>query len=140
MAGKTKGKCACGNVAYSYKGDPINTAFCYCKECQIHTGTDKYFGVWVSSANFHIEKGAPAIFSRLGDSNKNVNHYFCKDCGTNLYVEITVVNMVSIAASTLDDSANLVPNMAIYTVSAPKWAVLPEGIPHFDRLPPKPVP
>jgi hypothetical protein len=27
--------------------------------------------------------------------------------------------------------------MAIYTASAPKWAVFPEGVPKFDILPPE---
>lgn len=139
MTTKHNGACACGSIQYSYSGNPINTAFCYCKECQLHTGTDKYFGVWVAANDFSIKKGETSQFSRIGDSGEPVIHHFCNHCGTNLYVEITVVDMVSISASTLDNSEELMPNMAIYTASAAKWAVIPEGIPHFDKLPPDPV-
>jgi len=138
MGSRKHGRCGCGNIEYSYEGDPINIVFCYCKECQVHSGSDKYFGLWASKDNFRVDKGDPAVFTRLGDSGKPMNHYFCKDCGTTIYVEVTVANMVSIAAATLDDNTNLSPAMAIYTVSAPKWAVLPEGIPHFEKLPPRP--
>ena len=136
MTDRKHGKCVCGNIEYSYSGEPINTAFCYCTDCQIHTGSDKYFGVWAPKENLQIDKGEPVVFTRLGDSGEPTHHFFCKDCGVTLYVEATVVNMVSIAATTLDDSENLVPAMAIYTASAPKWAILPEGIPHFEKLPP----
>jgi len=131
------GKCACGNIEYSFVGSPINTSFCYCKECQIHTGTDKYFGIWIENDKFKVTKGMPEVFVRKGDSGKNVNHHFCKDCGTNLYVEISVINTISIAASTLRNAHQLKPNMAIYTSSAPSWAVFPQDVPMFDKLPPQ---
>ena len=41
------GSCGCGKLKYSVEGEPINSLFCYCKECQIITGSDKWFGVWV---------------------------------------------------------------------------------------------
>ena len=70
------------------------------------------------------------------DKSEPMHHHFCKDCGVIVYIDTDVVEMVSIAAVTLNDSDNLAPVMAIYTASAPKWAVLPEGIPHFEKLPP----
>ena len=83
-----------------------------------------------------VEKGKPSIFTRLGDSGKPMHHHFCKNCGVTVYIDVVVVDMVSIAAMTLDNSENLVPSMAIYTASAPKWAILPEDIPLFEKLPP----
>lgn len=135
MSEKNIGKCACGNVEYSFTGSPVNSAFCYCNECQIHTGTDKYFGIWVENDKFKLNKGEPGVFVRKGDSGKNVNHHFCKDCGTNLYIDVTVANIISIAASTLGNGHQLKPNMAIYTASAPSWAIFPEGVPRFEKLP-----
>jgi hypothetical protein len=134
---KYKGKCGCGNVEYDFEGEPINSAFCYCHECQIHTGSDKWFGLWVPTENFTFTKGTPSTFTRIGDSGKEVNHKFCRDCGVTLGIEVTVGGFYSVAASTLNDHASFSPKMAIYTASAPKWAVFPEGIPMFDVLPPQ---
>lgn len=136
MTNRKYGKCACGNIEYSYEGDPINIVFCYCKECQTHTGSDKFFALWVLKNSLQVEKGKPSIFTRLGDSGKPMHHHFCKNCGVTVYIDVVVVDMVSIAAMTLDNSENLVPSMAIYTASAPKWAILPEDIPLFEKLPP----
>ena len=131
-----KGKCGCGNVEYSFEGQPINTIFCYCRECQIHTGSDKWFGLWVPVDRFKFTKGIPSKFTRIGDSGKDVNYKFCSDCGTTLCAEVTVGNFHSVGASTLNDNNHFSPKMAIYAASAPKWAVFPDGVPKFDKLPP----
>jgi len=132
-----EGSCACGAIEYSFGGEPINLVFCCCTECQVHTGSDKWFGVWVPKDQFSITKGTPSSFIRLGDSGKDMIHKFCGICGTTLYIEVTFANFYSVAATTLKDSENLFPKMAIYTASAPDWAVFPEGVPKFDALPPE---
>ncbi len=130
------GSCACGAIEYSFSGAPINSAFCYCKECQVHTGSDKWFGLWVPKDKLTFTKGTPASFTRQGDSGKPLHHLFCSSCATTLCAEVTVGNFYSVAAATLDDNQDFRPNMLIYTASAPAWAVFPEGVPKFDVLPP----
>lgn len=131
-----KGKCSCGNIEYCFQGVPINSVLCYCRECQTHTGSDKWFGLWVPVKQFKFTKGTPSNFTRLGDSGKDMNHKFCSECGTTVCVEVTVANFYSVAATTLNNSS-FSPKMAIYTASAPEWAVFPEGVPKFDVLPPE---
>jgi hypothetical protein len=133
---KYEGSCACGTIRYFFEGDPINSAFCYCKECQVHTGSDKWFVLWVPKDKFSFTKGSPSSFTRKGDSGENVNYQFCGACGTTLCAEITAGDFYSVAASTLAGNKNLSPKMAIYTASAPNWAVFPEGVPKFAALPP----
>ncbi len=131
-----KGQCACGNIEYRFEGEPVNTAFCYCRACQKHTGSDKWFGLWVPIDNFHFTKGTPSTFTRLGDSGKAMNYKFCEHCATTLSVEVTVANFYSVAASTVIDNDEFFPKMAIYTAFAPKWAVFPENVAKFSILPP----
>lgn len=130
-----KGKCSCGNIEYCFEGEPINSAFCYCDDCQTHTGSDKWFGLWVLKEKFRFSKGEPTIFTRLGDSGEAVNHAFCSNCGTTLLVDPKVVDFYSVSAPTLTTENDFSPKMAIYTASAPEWAVFPEGVPKFDLLP-----
>ena len=131
-----KGSCSCGNLQYSVDGEPINSLFCYCKECQILTGSDKWFGVWIPKNNFKLVSGNPVIFTRAGDSGKDMNYLFCEKCGVTICAEVTVGNFYSVAVSTFVNSNDFVPAMAIYTSSAPNWAVFPEGVPKFEILPP----
>ena len=129
------GTCGCGNIEYSFEDEPINTIFCYCLECQTHTGSDKWFGMWVPVEKFKFTKGTPSNFTRIGDSGKDVIHKFCSECGVTLCAEITFGKFYSVGVSTLRDNNHFSPKMAIYTKSSPKWAVFPEGVPKFDKLP-----
>ncbi|PCJ22045.1 MAG: hypothetical protein COB04_00900 [Gammaproteobacteria bacterium] len=133
--GISSGSCSCGEVEYSYEGDPINSVFCYCKECQISTGSDKWFGLWIPNDNFKITKGNPLTHTRVGSSGKDMNKMFCGTCGTTVCVEVVVGGFYSVAVSTLKAAGELSPKMAIYTASAPPWAVYPAGIPKYDTLP-----
>lgn len=135
MSVKTGG-CDCGQLRYSVEGDPMNTVFCYCRQCQIHTGSDKWFGAWFTPEKFKITAGTAATFSRKGDSGKAINHLFCADCGVNIGAEICVGNFYTIGVATLDEESHFTPAMAIYTASAPGWALFPEGVPKYDTLPP----
>lgn len=130
------GSCGCGNLKYSVEGEPINSVFCYCKECQIHTGSDKWFGAWFPKYSLKIISGDPLVFTRKGDSGEDLNHMFCEKCGVTICAEVTVGDFYSVAVSTLENSAAFAPSMAIYTASAPRWAVFPEGVAKFDALPP----
>jgi len=134
---KYSGNCGCGKIEYQFDEEPINSVFCYCKECQTTTGSDKWFGLWVPVDKFSFTKGNPKKFTRIGDSGKEVNLMFCSDCGTTLCAEVTVGKFYSVGASTLNEVNAFSPKMAIYTSSAPKWAVFPDGIPKYDILPPR---
>ncbi len=129
------GSCSCGDIEYCFNGDPINSIFCYCKECQSLTGSDKWFGLWVPKENFNFTKGTPLTYSRVGDSGKEVNYQFCGNCSTTLCAEITVGNFYSVSATSLKNN-KFNPKISIYAASAPSWALFPENVPKFDILPP----
>jgi hypothetical protein len=76
------------------------------------------------------------MYTRKGDSGKDMNHLFCGECGVAVCAEVTVGNFYSVAVSTLDGGTDISPSMLIYTASAPSWAVFPEGVPKFDILSP----
>ena len=131
-----KGKCACGEIAYQFDGDPLNTVFCYCQSCQLMTSSDKYFGAWVPHAKFRFINGNPDTYTRQGESGKPVIGYFCGRCHTFVCAHITAANMYSVAVSSIDSDHSLRANMAIHTRHAKEWAILPSDIPCFDSLPP----
>lgn len=130
-----KGSCRCGNLEYSVGDNPINAVFCYCKECQKLTGSDKWFGAWFPKGKFTIIKGEPSIYTRKGNSGKDMNYLFCPECSVTIAAEVTAAGFYSVGVSTLYQSDGISPTMCIYTASAPIWAVYPEGVPKFDILP-----
>jgi len=133
---KYEGSCGCGSIEYSFEGEPASSAFCYCKECQVHTGSDKWLGLWIPEDKFTFTKGTPVSFTRVGDSGNDVKMLFCGECGTTLCGKVEVIGIYSVGASTVKNSHDFSPKMAIYAASAPNWALFPEGVPKFDILPP----
>lgn len=130
------GKCACGEVEFTFSGEPIGSVFCYCHSCQFRTNADRWFGVWVPKDNFSFIKGKPSSFIRKGDSGKSVEHFFCGNCGFNLAGFAEMPNIYSVAASAIKHGEKLSPEMLIYTAHAPEGSIFPEGIPRYDKLPP----
>lgn len=128
------GSCHCGRIEFYFDDDPINSVFCYCSECQSLTGSDKWFGLWVSKDNLKFIKGTTSTYSRIGDSGKAVNYVFCSTCATVLCAEVTAGDFYSVSATSLKSNGFL-PGMSIYAASAPPWAIFPDDVPKFDILP-----
>ncbi len=130
------GKCACGEVGFTFTGEPMGSAYCYCQSCQSRTNADRWFGVWVPKDNLTFTKGKPFSFIRSGDSGKPVEHFFCGNCGFALAGFTELGNFYSVAASAIENGAGLSPEMLIYTAFAPAGTTFPAGVPKFDLLPP----
>ncbi|WP_096086160.1 GFA family protein [Agaribacterium haliotis] len=131
----TFGSCACKNIEYCFTGAPINSAYCYCTQCQLYTNSDKWYGLWVPQENFSFTKGQTKTFIRKGDSGMDMCHHFCDNCGVNLAVKVEIGGFFSVAANTVTKGEVPAPNMLIYTKNAARWAHFPSGVPKFDILP-----
>lgn len=129
------GSCSCGDIEFCFENDPINSVFCYCKECQVLTGSDKWFGLWVPKDNFKFTKGTPSSYARAGNSGQEVNYQFCGNCSTTLCAEVRAGNFFSVSATALKNN-EFNPKMSIYVSSAPSWATFLGDLPKFDTLPP----
>ncbi len=128
------GSCSCGNIGFTFTGEPINTVFCYCKECQIAFGSDRFFGIWLKPEQFKLNHGQPQEFRRKGDSGYDIIYRFCANCSTKV-CGVSAQGMVIVAGASLENTDGLDPKMAIYTASAPSWALLPKNIPCFTAMP-----
>lgn len=129
------GSCLCGAVSYRVEGEPLNSVFCYCRDCQKATASDKFFGVWLRKQQFHLLTGELSSFVRIGDSGGKLDQQFCTQCGSLIVLASQEANFMALAGATLEDSSDLGPSMLIHTGSAPAWAVFPDGLPQFKGKP-----
>ncbi len=133
-----RGSCQCGQVQFEFTGEPINQVFCYCTDCQKRTGSDQWFGIWVPSENFRFTgESEPAVYTTQDDAGGNIHCYTCPNCGVSLSVEFSRAGFHTVAAACIDGNEEFKPKLAIFTSSAPKWAIVPTDIPVFDKLPPE---
>ena len=82
---------------------------------------------------FKYTKGTPKQFTRK-DLEKPVTREFCPECGTHV-VTRPQRPLVVIKVGTLDHPAEIMPQIAIYTVDKQPFHHVPEGMPAFERLP-----
>ena len=133
---KLVGGCYCGEVRYEAEGEPMLKAQCHCRECQYITGGAPNMFVLMPPQGFKYTKGAPRQFAR-SDLEKPATREFCPDCGTHL-VTRPPRPIVVVKVGTLDDPKQFDgPQMAIYTIDRQAFHQIPEGLPTFERLPPR---
>jgi hypothetical protein len=130
------GGCACGEIRYQFNEEPLTAVFCYCKDCQRATGSDKFFSLLLKADCFQVTQGNPTMYKTVAQSGNELERYFCPKCGSTLFGKSKALSVVGLAAVSLDDPNTYEPKMAIYTGSAPKWAVIPENLPQFPANPP----
>jgi hypothetical protein len=133
---KLEGGCYCGNVRYLIDGEPAMKAQCHCRECQYISGGAPNMFMLMRSAGLSYSKGVPKQFTRK-DLERAVTREFCPDCGTHMVTRLPDMPFVVIKVGTLDDPAQFEPTMAIYTVNKQAFHHIPDGMPAFERLPPR---
>ena len=134
---KLEGGCYCGNVRYVAEGEPMMKAQCHCRECQYISGGSPNMFMLMPQDGFQYTKGMPKQFSR-SDLENPVTREFCGECGTHLVTRRPGLPAAIIKVGTLDDPTLYgTPTMAIYTVDKQPFHIIAEGLPTFERLPPR---
>jgi hypothetical protein len=132
-----EGGCYCRKVRYIAEGDPVLKAQCHCRECQYISGGAPNMFMLMPPAGFRYVSGLPKTFTRH-DLDRPVTREFCENCGAHLTTRSPNVPLVILKVGTLDDpSLYGGPQMAINTLDKQSFHVIPEGLPTFERLPPR---
>jgi hypothetical protein len=134
---KLEGGCYCGQVRYVAEGEPMLKAQCHCRECQYISGGSPNMFMLMPPAGFKYTKGTPRQFSR-SDIENAVTREFCPECGTHLVTRRPGLPAVILKVGTLDDPSFFgKPQMAIFTIDQQAFHQIAEGLPTFERLPPR---
>jgi hypothetical protein len=134
---KLEGGCYCGAVRYEAEGEPTLKAQCHCRECQYITGGAPNLFLLMPRQGFRYIKGAPKQFARKHIENPYTRE-FCAECGTHLVTRRDDLPAIVIKVGSLDDPRQFGgPMMAIHTADKQPFHVVPEGVPSFERLPPR---
>ena len=134
--GVISGRCYCGDTAYEYTGKVFLRAQCHCRECQYYSGGGPNYFMLGAQSEFRFTKGEPRDFTRP-DLDQPVHRQFCPTCMTSL-VTLLDNGTVVMKAGTLDDPSDYAgPQAAIYMCDTTFYQTVPDGVPTFDKLPPR---
>ena len=131
------GGCLCGAVRYESAGEPLFSLQCHCRDCQRSSGTAFVAAMRMPAAGFRVTKGAPKRYVATSDAGNAVSRFFCGDCGSPLYIQVsTRPDIVGLRVGTLDDPSGFRAEADIFVKSAQPWDHLNPALPKYDTYPP----
>ena len=110
------GGCQCGAVRYRISAPPIALYVCHCLECRRQSASAFGMSLIVPRKGYALTAGDPRHWSRRTDSGRQLDCWFCADCGTRLYHAWPEDDAtVSVKAGTLDQPVDMGRAIHIWT-------------------------
>ena len=129
------GRCNCGQVTYKFVGEPSFIYVCHCGNCQKRSGSAFGMGISVPVANLTV-KGELACWERVSDEGNRNPRYSCPTCANVIYgLGAYTPGLAKLMPGTLDVTADLQPDVHIWTSSAQRWVHIPAEIPQYATQP-----
>ena len=92
--------CRCGNIHLDVSGEAIAQFYCHCDDCLALHGAAYVPEAVYPAAAIAIEKGEPASWTL-----KHNPRFFCRDCGTRLFIEVGALQMRGLNGYLLPEDA-----------------------------------
>ena len=129
------GSCHCGEISYTFSGEPLRQVNCHCKNCQKTSGGPYLANIFVSEDNLLI-KGSPKVYQHLADSGNQMTKKFCGNCGAQMFsLGSGRPGIVIIRGGTIDNLEIIQPTLNIFVSSKIPSTPLNESLSTFEKMP-----
>ena len=129
------GSCHCGEISYTFSGEPLRQVNCHCKNCRKTSGGPYLANIFVSEDNLLI-KGSPKVYLHLADSGNQMTKKFCGNCGAQMFsLGSGRPGIVSIRGGTIDNLEIIQPTLNIFVSSKIPSTPLDESLSTFEKMP-----
>ena len=129
------GGCLCGALRYHAVGEPLCAGHCYCEDCRKASGSGFIPFMGFASRAVRFTGRTLQFVSKAANGNDAVRN-FCPVCGALVFGGTVGKDpQFTIYAGSLDDPGLFHPNIAIFTLNRPAWAVIPPHLKVYERLP-----
>ena len=135
MTSNINGQCLCQQITYKFQSEPKAVGKCYCKSCQIKSGSDHivYLACDIDSV---IINGPVKWYQSMGDSELPKQHGFCIECGSTLFGKPQHwPNVLIVYAGSLLDSSTYAPETNLWVQDAPKWSCIDDSLKAYSGNP-----
>ena len=132
MNAPREGGCACGEVRYRLASDPLFTHCCHCLSCQRQTGSAFVINLLIEADRVELTAGEPQPVDVPRDDGSKQRIYRCPTCQVAVFSEYGRRELWFVRGGTLDEPAEVTPDVHIYTRSKLPWITLPGSAPAFE--------
>src|ERR1700730_13806348 len=123
MAKRPIGGCRCGRVRYECAADSIAMSFCYCRDCQMSSGSAFGSFVLIPPGTMRLRSGQPKRYAVKTDSGRTLTREFCAECGSPLFAWTEYI--IAVSASRLDVPSRVSQKIRLFH---PPAESLPTGL------------
>lgn len=113
-------------------------ALCHCTDCRKISGGNYSNNHVIPTSNFKLVSGTPKKISKTADSGKQINSFFCGDCGSTLYRDGDgLPGMTVVKAGVLDDVKDIekhIPDAELYGRQRVSWVKEVDGAEQKDQM------
>ena len=132
------GGCLCGTVRFRLASDPFDAGWCYCRTCQLNSGSPAMVFATAPLTDYRIEAGESAV--RRVEPSGFGHRAFCGECGTPLYTHVEhQADTIDFSIATLDEPGRVRPGFHIFWSSRVPWLAMNDDLPKYDRFRPNTV-
>lgn len=133
------GRCYCGDVRFTFEGEPLRALQCHCRECQYISGGNPNAAMVVPKSGFRLDQGEPQTFART-DIDAPRTRWFCGRCGTSLVtLSPRFPDAIILKVGTLDDPSVFEPTVAQYLKDKQPFHCVADGVECYDTIPGAPA-
>jgi len=126
-------QCQCGALKVAAEGEPESVVLCSCSECQRRSGSAFGLGAYYPRTQLTIS-GEARQYTRIADSGKGFNIFFCPTCATSLYwYSDRDVERYGVAVGAFADKDFPTPIRSVFEERKHAWVKLDDGIQGFAR-------
>ena len=130
---KLEGGCACGAVRYRLTSAPMFVHCCHCLNCQRQTGSAFVINLLIEASRVELA-GDPPVAVDVPREHGPHRIFRCPRCQVAVWsVYGGRTEILFVRAGTLDDPAEVSPDVHIYTRSKLPWIALPASVPAFQE-------
>ncbi len=131
-----KGSCQCGKINYEITEPFLYQVVCHCTDCQKLSATSFSISSILPQDAFKLLSGTLKKWSRIADSGKQVDCYFCPECGNRIYHHSPdKPEYIRLKPGTLEDTAVINPQAHAWVKRKQAWVEIPKGVQQYDTQP-----
>ena len=129
-----EGGCTCKQVRYRLESKPIFVHCCHCSWCQRETGSAFALNAMIEVDRVKLTQGQVDMIHTPSASGRGQQVARCPECRVAVWSFYSSDKLAFVRVGTLDNPAQLPPDVHIFTSTKQPWVQLPEGTPAFAEF------
>jgi hypothetical protein len=122
-----------GGVLYGTDGPLVYAGYSHCSQYRKFSGSEPLAFGGLTASDLSIVLGADLLGGY--DKSPATRMRFCMRCGSNLFTEKLLTNMIHLRLGTLDTETSVWPQLHVHVDSMPQWSLICDGLPRVGSNP-----